>query len=107
MAETMAECGFVPRGRQVLIEAEPPETKAGGLDLPEVAQVQKPFGTVVKKGDAVPSDIQVGDRVLFQRFMMIDVSVIAGGAHADGRPREMILLDEKYVLGRLGPEVIR
>ncbi len=65
-----------PLGDRVVVKVAPPETKKGGLLLPNSAQQQSYRGTIVRigDGDAVKScGIKVGDDVMYGKYYGSDV----------------------------------
>ena len=71
-------------GDRILVEPDPVETKTkGGIVIPDNAQPQQVFGTVLsvgtghllQNGMAVPLTIKVGDHVLFGKFGGTDVTI--------------------------------
>ena len=90
-----------PLADRVLIEVDVEETKtAGGILLPDTAQKKSQKGTVIAvgsgkvldNGERLPSEVAVGDRVLFAKYSGVDIE--EGG-------KKFLLLSERDVLGKL------
>jgi chaperonin GroES len=75
------------------------ETAKGGIIIPDSAKEKPQEGEVVaigpgkvEKGQRVPLDVAVGDRILFGKYTGSDITV-------DGQ--EYLILREEEILGRL------
>ena len=91
--------GFKPLHDRVVVSRFSEETKtAGGIILPDTAQVKPSEGTVVTVGSGVrgedgkitPLDVKKGDHVLFGKFGGTEIKV-------DGE--ELMILRESDILG--------
>lgn len=88
-----------PMGARILIRQVEADTKTkGGLFIPDSAQ-EKPTegivlaigkGRVLNDGTVLPIDLQLGDRVLFNKYTGTQIQY-------DGT--EYIILDENHVVG--------
>jgi chaperonin GroES len=90
-----------PLGDRVVvrpIEAE--EKTAGGIVIPDTAREKSLQGEVIavgpgvlnKKGERRPPDVQVGDKVLFERY---------AGSKVELGGEEVLILREDEILGRV------
>ena len=73
-----------PLGNRVVVKPqEEEEITAGGIVLPETAKEKPQRGEVLAvgpgerndKGDAVPLDVKVGDKVLFAKYAGTEIKV--------------------------------
>ncbi len=73
-----------PLGGRVIVEPiEQEETTAGGILLPETAKEKPQEGKVLAvgpgdrndKGERLPLDVQIGDRVIFAKYSGTEVKV--------------------------------
>ena len=87
-----------PLGGRVIVEPiEQEETTTGGIILPETAKEKPQEGNVLAagsgdrndKGERVPMDLKVGDKVLFAKYSSTEVKV-------DGR--KLLIMRESDVL---------
>jgi chaperonin GroES len=70
-----------PLGDRVLIKRCEAETKKGGILLPNAAQEKPKMGEVMavgpgkldKKGECIPLNLKVGDKVLFSAYAGVEV----------------------------------
>lgn len=92
---------FKPLGARVLVEPiEQEEVTPGGIVLPETAKEKPQQGTVLAvgpgerddKGNRIPMDVKVGDKVLFAKYAGTEVKM-------DGK--KMLILRESDILGIL------
>jgi chaperonin GroES len=87
-----------PLGGRVIIEPiEQEEMTAGGIILPETAKEKPQEGKVLatgpgerdEKGERVPLDLKVGDKVLFAKYSGTEIKM-------DGR--KLLIMSEKDIL---------
>jgi chaperonin GroES len=92
---------FKPLGARVLVEPiEQEEVTPAGIVLPETAKEKPQQGTVLAvgpgdrddKGNRIPMDVKVGDKVLFAKYAGTEVKM-------DGK--KMLILRESDLLGIL------
>jgi chaperonin GroES len=92
---------FKPLGARVLVEPiEQEEVTPAGIVLPETAKEKPQQGTVLAvgpgdrddKGNRIPMDVKVGDKVLFAKYAGTEVKM-------DGK--KMLILRESDILGIL------
>lgn len=90
-----------PLHDRLLVErVEEAETKKGGIIIPDSAKEKPQEGTVVavgngkrnEKGEIVPLEVKVGDRILFGKY---------GGNDVNVDDREYLILREDEVLAVL------
>lgn len=87
-----AAIGFEPLGNLVLIRVDAPEAvSAGGVLLPDAAQDKPSQGSVLAVGPDCAT-LQVGDRVVFQKYTGTDVE-LEGELY--------LAVKESEILGRL------
>lgn len=84
MAKTKAKLRIKPLADRVVVEAlEDTEQMRGGLYIPDTAKEKPMQGTVMAvgpgrrtdKGDIVPTEVKVGDRVLYGKYSGTEVTV--------------------------------
>ncbi len=92
---------FKPLGARVLVEPiEQEEVTPAGIVLPETAKEKPQQGTVLAagpgdrddKGNRIPMDVKVGDKVLFAKYAGTEVKM-------DGK--KLLILRESDILGIL------
>ncbi|MGC8855975.1 MAG: co-chaperone GroES [Anaerolineae bacterium] len=92
---------FKPLGARVLVEPiEQEEVTPAGIVLPETAKEKPQQGTVLAvgpgdrddKGNRIPMDVKVSDKVLFAKYAGTEVKM-------DGK--KMLILRESDILGIL------
>jgi chaperonin GroES len=86
--------------RVVLIPDEETETMRGGLYIPDTAKEKPTQGEViavgagrVEKGERVPVDVKVGDKVLYGKYSGTNITL-------DGE--EVVILKAADILAKLG-----
>jgi chaperonin GroES len=86
--------------RVVLIPDEDTETMRGGLYIPDTAKEKPTQGEViavgagrVEKGERVPVDVKVGDKVLYGKYSGTNITL-------DGE--EVVILKAADILAKLG-----
>ena len=86
--------------RIVVRRIEEQETKVGGLFIPDSAKEKPQEGEVIavgagklEKGQRVPMDVEVGDRILFGKY---------GGTEIKLDDEEFLILREEEILAKLG-----
>ena len=89
---------FRPLSNRVLVQKQPAETKtASGLYLPETAEDNFSFGTIIAvgpgsittTGHAIPMQVQVGNQIYFGKYNGTEVAV------------NLIIIREDEILGVL------
>jgi chaperonin GroES len=89
-----------PLGGRVIIEPiEQEEMTAGGIILPETAKEKPQEGKVLavgpgdrnEKGERVPMDLKVGDKILFAKYSGTEVPIKVGG-------KKLLILRESDIL---------
>jgi len=91
---------ITPLGNRVLIQRSKPQATKGGILLPDSAQEKPKEGVVMavgpgksdEDGKITPTQLKVGDRVLFSSY---------SGTEVKGDGEEMLILSEDDVLGVL------
>jgi chaperonin GroES len=86
-----------PLRNYIIVKREAAETTSAlGIIIPEAAQKSSDVGTVVaagpgnlERGERVPLDVEVGDRVMFAQFTGKEVEV-------DGEPMLMMVDTDCY-----------
>lgn len=85
--------------RILVKRAEAKETVTGGIIVPDTAKEKPQEGEVIAvgpgkyhEGKRIPSDVEVGDRVLFGKY---------GGSEIKIEDEECLILREDEVLGKL------
>ena len=92
---------FRPLGDRVLVRrVEEEEKTKGGIIIPDTAKEKPQEGEVIavgagkrEKGERVPLDVNVGDRVLFGKYSGSEIKI-------DGE--ELLILREEEILAKLG-----
>ena len=86
--------------RIVVKRIENDDNKIGGLYIPDSAKEKPQEGEVIavgagkrEKGERVPLDVNVGDRVLFGKY---------GGSEIKIDGEELLILREEEILAKLG-----
>ena len=86
--------------RVLLRRLEEKETAKGGIIIPDTAKEKPQEGEVIavgagkrEKGERVPLDVNVGDRVLFGKYSGSEIKI-------DGE--ELLILREEEILAKLG-----
>jgi chaperonin GroES len=86
--------------RVIVKRIEDKETAKGGIIIPDSAKEKPQEGEVIavgagkrEKGERVPLDVVVGDRVLFGKY---------GGSEIKIDGEEMLILREEEILAKLG-----
>jgi chaperonin GroES len=83
----MAEVNLKPLADRVVVEpVEQEEMTSGGIVLPETAKEKPQKGVIVAvgagrrddKGNVIPVDVKVGDRVLFARYAGTEIKLESG-----------------------------
>jgi len=72
-----------PLSNRVLIKRAEPKTSKGGIILPDAAQEKPKEGSVIAvgpgklndKGDLIPMNVKVGDKVLFSTYAGTEVEL--------------------------------
>jgi chaperonin GroES len=91
-----------PLGDRLIVKpSEEEETTASGLVLPDTAKEKPAKGKVIAVGDGAikedgsrrPLDVSEGDEVLYSKF---------GGTEITVEDEDLLVLDEKHVLAKLG-----
>jgi chaperonin GroES len=93
-----------PLGNRVLIKRAKAQTTKGGILLPDTAQEKPKEGTVIaagpgkldEQGTLNPTNVKVGDRVLFSSYAGTEVKNITAG-----QDEEFLILAEDDILGIL------
>ena len=93
-----------PLGDRVVVEhVEQAEKSAGGVFLPDTAKEKPQEGEVVavglgkiEKGQRVPIDVKVGDRILFGKYTGNDINV---------DDQEYLILREEEILAKFSVAV--
>lgn len=68
-----------PLGKRILVRVlEPPSVTPGGILLPEAAKEEPQEAEVLEVSDEVTAAVEVGDRIIFERFMGTKVDVEDG-----------------------------
>lgn len=114
---------FFPIGERVLVERIPPETKIGGLHIPETSQDKQQYATVVAAGpraQGVLDDmgINIGDTICFGRYsgVFFEWQIPGTESYKDRRRVDLINVNdifggkelaEKMLDGRLGIKLHR
>lgn len=98
----MNECVLRPIDDRVVVTLDDPMTESpGGIVLPDVAQKDSQWGTVLRAGpgyhephtgELVPMDVKPGDRVLLPRYGGTDVT-IGGVDYVLIAARELLAVD--------------
>ena len=80
---------------------EAAESIKGGIIIPDSAREKQQEGEVIavgsgryEKGERIPLDVKVGDRVIFGKYAGNDLKV-------DGE--EILIIAEKEILAKIGP----
>ena len=97
---TKAKLKIVPLADRVAIRpSEDTETMKGGLYIPDTAKEKPIQGDVIavgngrlEKGERVPMDLKVGDRVVYGKY---------SGTQVDLEGEEIILIKESDVIAKL------
>ena len=97
---TKAKLKIVPLADRVAIRPlEETETMKGGLYIPDTAKEKPIQGDVIavgtgrlEKGERVPMDLKVGDRVVYGKY---------SGTQVDLEGEEIILIKESDVIAKL------
>ena len=97
---TKAKLKIVPLADRVAIRpSEDTETMKGGLYIPDTAKEKPIQGDVIavgagrlEKGERVPMDLKVGDRVVYGKY---------SGTQVDLDGEEIILIKESDVIAKL------
>ena len=92
---------IAPLHDRVLVRRlEEKETAKGGIIIPDTAKEKPQEGEVIavgagkrEKGERVPLDVNVGDRVLFGKYSGSEIKI-------DGE--ELLILREEEILAKLG-----
>jgi len=86
--------------RVVVIPDEETETMRGGLYIPDTAKEKPTQGQVIavgagriEKGDRVPVDVKVGDKVLYGKYSGTNITL-------DGE--EVVIIKASDILAKLG-----
>ena len=86
--------------RVLVRRLEEKETAKGGIIIPDTAKEKPQEGEVIavgagkrEKGERVPLDVNVGDRVLFGKYSGSEIKI-------DGE--ELLILREEEILAKLG-----
>jgi chaperonin GroES len=86
--------------RVIVKRIEEKETVKGGIIIPDSAKEKPQEGEVIavgagkrEKGERVPLDVNVGDRVLFGKYSGSEIKI-------DGE--ELLILREEEILAKLG-----
>ncbi len=86
--------------RVVVIPDEETETMRGGLYIPDTAKEKPTQGEVIavgagriEKGDRVPVDVKVGDKVLYGKYSGTNITL-------DGE--EVVIIKASDILAKLG-----
>ena len=86
--------------RVIVKRIEDKETVKGGIIIPDSAKEKPQEGEVIavvagkrEKGERVPLDVNVGDRVLFGKY---------GGSEIKIDGEELLILREEEILAKLG-----
>jgi chaperonin GroES len=91
-----------PLGGRVIVEPiEQEETTAGGIILPETAKEKPQEGNVLAvgpgdrddKGERVPMDVKVGDKVLFAKYSGTEIKL---------EGRKLLIMRESDLLAIVG-----
>ncbi len=91
-----------PLGNRLVVEPiEEEEITAGGIVLPETAKEKPQKGTVLavgpgernEKGEFMPLEVKVGDKVLFAKYSGTEVKY-------DGK--KLLIMRESDILAKLG-----
>src|ERR1700723_3460023 len=87
--------------RVVVRRIEEKESIKGGIIIPDSAKEKQQEGEVIavgagkrEKGERVPLDVKVGDRVLFGKYSGSEIKI-------DGE--ELLILREEEILAKLAP----
>jgi chaperonin GroES len=87
--------------RVVVRRFEEKESVKGGIIIPDSAKEKPQEGEVVavgngrrEKGELIPLDVKVGDRVLFGKYSGNDIKI---------DDEELMILKEDEILAKLGP----
>ncbi|HEY0702792.1 MAG TPA: co-chaperone GroES [Candidatus Acidoferrales bacterium] len=87
--------------RVVVRRFEERESVKGGIIIPDSAKEKPQEGEVVavgngrrEKGELIPLDVKVGDRVLFGKYSGNDIKI---------DDEELMILKEDEILAKLGP----
>ena len=91
-----------PLHDRVLVKRiEEKETVKGGIIIPDTAKEKPQEGEVIaagagkiEKGERVPLDVKVGDRILFGKYSGNDIKI---------DDEELMILKEDEILAKLGP----
>lgn len=97
----MKEVTVIPLHDRVLVKRlEPEEVAKSGIIIPDTAKEKPQEGEVVavgagkiEKGQRIPVDVKVGDRILFGKYTGSDITI-------DGQ--EYLILREEEILATLG-----
>jgi chaperonin GroES len=92
---------ITPLHDRVLIKRiEEKETVKGGIIIPDTAKEKPQEGEVMavgagklEKGERVPMDVKVGDRILFGKYSGTDIKI---------EGEEYLILREEEILAKLG-----
>jgi chaperonin GroES len=91
-----------PIGDRLLVEpAEEKETKKGGIIIPDTAKEKPSEGEIVAlgtgklndKGEKIPFEVKVGDRVLHSKY---------GGTEVKLEDQDYLIMREEDILGVIG-----
>ncbi len=87
--------------RVVVRRIEEKESIKGGIIIPDSAKEKQQEGEVIavgsgkrEKGELIPLDVKVGDRVLFGKY---------GGTEIKIEDEELLILREEEILAKLAP----
>jgi chaperonin GroES len=87
--------------RVIVKRIEEKESVRGGIIIPDTAKEKPQEGQVVaagpgkrEKGELVPLDVKVGDRVLFGKYSGTEIKI---------EDEDLLILREEEILAKLGP----
>lgn len=98
MAPTATKVELKPLGDRVVVEAvEQAQTTAGGVILPDTAKEKPQEGLIIAvgpgrktdKGDVIPVDLKVGDKVIYSKYSGSEIKI---------EGTEYLIVSEKDVL---------
>ncbi len=101
MAAKTSASKVAPLADRVVVKAiEEAETMRGGLYIPDTAKEKPQQGEIiavgpgrVEKGDKVPMELKVGDRVLYGKYSGTEVQI---------DDEQILIIKESDVLAKLG-----
>ena len=101
MATATVATTFTPLHDRILVRrVDEGETVRGGIIIPDSAKEKPQEGEVIavgsgkrEKGELIPLDVKVGDRVLFGKY---------GGTEIKIEDQELLILREEEILAKLG-----